>query len=64
MTLTNPQLKRLIEFLNEVKECHELCKECNKKEWDAYFDAWVDPGNNFTGYVKKGGVRPVRPHNP
>ena len=59
MTLTNLQLKRFIEYLEEVKECHELCKECNKKEWDAYFDAWINPSNNFTGYVKKAALDPL-----
>jgi hypothetical protein len=60
--MTAEQYARLAEYVQEMKDCQELCGEWTAQEWQDYNDAWIDCDNNFNGYVKNGGVRPTRPH--
>jgi len=62
MTLNEAQLERLAEYIQEVKDCQTLCNGWTAQEWCDYNEAWINPSDNFNGYVKSGGVRPTRPH--
>lgn len=62
MTLNAAQLERLAEYIQEMKDCQSLSNEWTEQEYCDYINEWIDPDNNFDGYVKNGGVRPPRPH--
>jgi len=64
MTFNTAQEIRFDDFMKEIKDCQNECGKWTKQQYCDWVNEWVDTGNNYAGYVKQGGIRPHRPHNP
>jgi len=64
MNFTTEQEQRFADFLSEIQECQDEIGDWTMYEYCEWLKQWVDKDNSYNGYVKQGGVRPHRPHNP